>query len=334
MLTFENGNEHVEISKIKQAKNKKQTPVYWSPVIREDMRNSIDDLGYYFKNEDFRDRFQLSQQQADSIQEAMIQGTICERFQQKHFKCKKFIHDSLNTEMDLSNTEQEFVFSFPPGSDSYAFAHFCCGSSGAGKTRFCVDLLKANMDGPAKDRRNFIYVSNEFNIDRTLEPLKANKYKDYFTGVDISENTIRDSQHDPQAFFENEVKLRIDTAPKGTVVVCDDCPDSHPVVADAMRKLIIKLQRVGRHTGVGLIFLLHKLSAGLWSSQAYSSAQNLIVFPRSMKNRIRDLMEKELGIPRREAMRHIHDFSQTGRAMIIRQHSPALLQNKKLIRLL
>ena len=87
MLTFEKGNEHVEISKIKQSKNKKLTPVYWSPIIRADLRNSIDDLSYYFKNEDFRDRFELSQQQAQSIQEAMEHDCVCEKHQQKHFKC-------------------------------------------------------------------------------------------------------------------------------------------------------------------------------------------------------------------------------------------------------
>ena len=334
MLTFDSGPEHVEVSKIKQAKNKKLTPVYWSPIIRDDMRNSIDDLGYYFNNDNFRDRFELSQQQAGSIQEAIETNSVCEKNQQKHFKCKRFIHDSLNTEMDLSGTNQEFTFTFPPGSDTYGWSHFVCGSSGAGKTRFCCDLIQNNLDGPAKDRRNFIYVSNEFNIDKTLSPLKVDKYREYFTGVDISENSIRDSQYDPQAFFENEVKLRIETAPKGSIVVCDDCPDSHPVVADAMRSLIIKLQRVGRHTGVGLMFLLHKLSSGLWSSQAYSSCANIIVFPRSMKNKIRDLMEREMGIPRREAKRHIHDFSQSGRAMRIHMHSPTLLQNEKLIRLL
>ena len=334
MLTFEKGNEHVEISKIKQSKNKKLTPVYWSPVIRPELRNSIDDLSYYFKNEDFRDRFELSHKQADEIQHAMENDCVCESHQQKHFKCKRFIHDSLNTEMDLSGTNQEFTFKFPPGGDTYGWSHFVCGSSGAGKTHFVMELIKDNLDGPKKDRRHFIYVSNEFNIDRTLTPLKVDKYKEYFTGIDISENTIRESEMEPLDFFENEVKIRIDTAPRGTIVVCDDCPDSHPLVAEAMRNLIIKLQRVGRHSGIGLIFLLHKLSSGLWSSQAYSSCKNIIVFPRSMKNKIRDLMEKEIGITRREAKRHLHDFAQTGRAMVIRMHAPALLQNSKLIRLL
>jgi len=334
MLTFEPGVDHVEITKIKQAKNKKLVPLFWSPVIREDMRNSIDDLGYYFDNPNFKDRFELSHAQAQSIKEALSNDSVCEKNQQKHFRCKRFIHNSLNTEMDLSGTNQEFTFMFPEGGESYGWSHFVCGSSGSGKTHFVTQMIKNNLDGQKRNRRHFVYISNEYNIDKTLEPLKKQKYEEYFTGVDISEDTIRESQHTPDEFFQQEIQLRIDVSPRGSIIIADDCPDSHPHVAEAMRNLIVRLQRVGRHKGVGLFFLLHKLSSGLWSSQAYSSARNIIVFPRSMKNKIRDLMEKEMGIPRREAQRHLHDFAQTGRAMVIRMHAPASLQNEKLIRLI
>jgi hypothetical protein len=146
--------------------------------------------------------------------------------------------------------------------------------------------------------------------------------------------SLTESGKSPQDFFTTEVKVQIDAAPRGTICVCDDCPDAHPVVAELMRSMIIKLQRVGRHSGIGLMFLLHKLSSGLWSSQAYSSCRYIVVFPRSMKNKIRDLFEKEMGITRKEAKRHLHDFSQTGRAMICRMHAPSAFMNDKLIRLL
>ena len=334
MLTFENGEEHTVISQIKQKRNKKTQPLYWSPIIKPELRNSIDSLDYFFGNEDFRDRFELSHDQASEIKGALEQDSVCEKYQQKHFKCKRFIHESLNVEMDLSGTDQTFDFRFPPGGDTYGWSTFCCGNSGAGKTRWCVDLILKNLNGPSKDKRHFIYVSNEFHIDKTLTPLKKDKYRDYFQGVDISDHSLTESEKTPQEFFETEVKVRIDACPRGTIVICDDCPDAHPVVAEAMRNLIIKLQRVGRHSGVGLIFLLHKLSSGLWSSQAYSSARYIVVFPRSMKNKIRDFLEKDIGITRKEAKRHLLDFSQTGRAMICRMHSPCAFMNEKLIRLL
>ena len=334
MLTFVDGKEHTVISDIKQKNSRKTTPLYWSPVIQPDLRNSIDDLGYYFGNEDFRDRFELSGHQATEIKTALESDCVCEKFQQKHFKCKRFIHDSLNTEMDLSGTDQLFDFRFAPGGESYGWSTFVCGSSGAGKTHWVVEMILKNLNGPKKDRRHFIYISNEFEIDKTLAPLKKDKFRELFQGVDISEHSMSDSDLSPDEFFQTEVKVRIDAAPRGTIVIADDAPDAHPIVADLMRNVIIRLQRVGRHSGVGLIFLLHKLSSGIWSSQAYSSCRFIVVFPRSMKNKIRDFFEKDMGLTRREAKRHLHDFSQTGRAMICRMHAPCAFMNEKLIRLL
>jgi hypothetical protein len=334
MLTFQDGTEHVEISRIKHGKYKKTTPVYWSPIIKPELRNSIDDLNYYFGDENFRDRFELSGGQSMAIKESLENDCVCEKFQQKHFKCKRFIHESLNTEMDLSGTNQTFDFRFPPNGDSYGWSTFVCGNSGAGKTRWVADQIEKNLNGPKKDRRHFIYISNELHIDKTLEPLKRDKYRDRFQGIDISEQSLKESGKSPHDFFLTAVKVHIDAAPRGSIVIADDAPDAHPTVAELMRNIIIRLQRVGRHSGVGLIFLLHKLSSGLWSSQAYSSARYIVVFPRSMKNKIRDLFEKEIGLTRKEAKRHLHDFSQTGRAMICRMHSPSAFMNDKLIRLL
>ena len=334
MLTFQNGKEFSEIVKLKQKGERKPIPVMWSPVIKEDLRNSIDSLDYFFKDDGFRDQFQLNNDESQRIQGALEKNCVCEEYQQKFFKCKKYVYNSLNSEMDLSGTKNEFIFSFPPGGDTYPWSTFVCGSSGAGKTHWVVDLIKKNMDGKKADRRKFIYISNELEIDKTLQPLRTEKYRDYFTGIDISEQAIEESEMSPIEYFEKVVKSRISNAARGTVVVADDAQDSDPQLADLMRRQIIKLQRVGRHMAVGVIFLLHKLSSGLWSSQAYSSCRYIVCFPRSMKNRIRKLLEDELGIPKRTAERHILDFSQTGRAMILRMHSPCCFINEKLLRLM
>ena len=110
--------------------------------------------------------------------------------------------------------------------------------------------------------------------------------------------------------------------------------DSHEGILEPLRKLIIKLQRVGRHWKCGLVYLVHKLKQGLWTSQSYSSARYIVTFPRSMKNKIHDLLETDLGMRRKDAMRSVQDFLQTARAMIIRLHCPQMLASKKLIRLL
>jgi hypothetical protein len=199
-----------------------------------------------------------------------------------------------------------------------------------------LDQLKNNLDGPKSDKRHVLWLSAELAIDRTIAPLRDNvKYNEWFTGIDISEKAIEDSQYSsPEEFFEKDVKLRIDTAPEGSIVVADDAQDSHPVVAELMRRMMIKLQRVGRHKKIGLMYSLHKLASGQWSSQAYSSCQNIIVFPRSNKNKIRDFLEREIGMTRKEARRAVKDFGQSARALIVRLHAPQLLMSEKLIRLL
>jgi hypothetical protein len=334
MLTFHKGKGHTEIVKLKQKGNKKNVPVMWSPVIKDEYRNSIDDLDYFFQNDKFRDRFELNTSETQGIKHALENNCVCEEYQKKYFKCKKFVYDSLDTEIDLSGTEQEFVFNFPPGGETYAWSTFVAGSSSAGKTHWVVDLLKRNLDGPKKDKRHFIYISNELEIDKTLQPLRQDKYREHFTGVDISEGAIESSGLSAIDYYHDKVKMLIDAAPRGSVCVTDDAMDSSPEVAELMRRQVIKLQRVGRHKGVGLIYLLHSLRAGLWSSTAYSSCRYIVVFPRSMKNRIRKLLEDEFGIPKREAERHIHDFAQSSRALIMRMHAPSCFLNKKLLRLI
>jgi hypothetical protein len=333
MLTFQKGKNHKEIVKLKQKGNKKPTSVLWSPIIKDEYRNSIDDLDYFFSDDQFRDRFELNTTESQSIKQALETNCVCDKYQKKFFKCKKFVYDSLNNEMDLSNTDDKFVFNFPAGSESYAWSTFVCGSSSSGKTHWCCSLLLRNLNGKAKDKRNFIYISNELEIDKTLQPLRDDKYREHFTGIDISEDAIEGSGLSPVEFYHEKVKMRIDAAPRGTVCCIDDAMDTHPELADLIRRQIVKLQRVGRHKGVGLIYLLHSLKSGLWSSTAYSSCRYIVVFPRSMKNRIRKLFEDELGLPKREAERHIRDFAQSGRAMVMRMHAPSCFINEKLLRL-
>ena len=64
--------------------------------------------------------------------------------------------------------------------------------------------MKRNLDGPKKDKRNFIYISNELTIDKTLQPLRADKYRDNFMGIDISEGAIKDSTLNPFEYFNYE----------------------------------------------------------------------------------------------------------------------------------
>jgi hypothetical protein len=335
-LSADKRNQHILDMVPDKGKGKKKTPVYWHPVKNLELRNSVDDLNHFFSNEDFRDRFMLNKEEADDIKSCLSNEEVCDKYQAKFFKVKRFIQESLLNEMDISDTKSKFIIDFPKGGDTYGWCTFVCGGSGSGKTHWVVDRILRNLNGPKQDRRTFIYCSAELELDKTLIPVRDNKkYKDSFIGVDISEEAVKSAyETSPQEFFENRVQMVVDTAPAGSILVADDAQDSHPVIAEKMRKLIVRVQRVGRHRKLGLMFLLHKLKSGSWSSQAYSSCRHIVVFPRSQKNKIRDMLEVDFGIPKKEARRTVADFGQTGRAMILHAHSPNYIVNDKLLRLI
>ena len=294
-------NQHILDMVPDRGNGKKKTPVYWHPVKNLELRNSVDDLNHFFANEDFRDRFMLNKEEADDIKRCLSNEEVCDKYQGKFFKVKRFIQESLLNEMNIADTKQKFIVDFPKGGDTYGWCTFVCGGSGSGKTHWVVDRILRNLNGPKQDRRTFIYCSAELELDKTLVPVRDNKkFRDNFIGVDISEQAVKAAyETSPQEFFENRVQMVVDTAPAGSILVADDAQDSHPVIAEKMRKLIVRVQRVGRHRKLGLMFLLHKLKSGSWSSQAYSSCRHIVVFPRSQKNKIRDMLEVDFGIPKR-----------------------------------
>ena len=335
MLTLTKHPENVEIIQMRPEKGKDSNPVYWHPIIRTELRNSMESLDYFFKNGDFRDRYELSEEEASEIQHALSEDRVCSQYQKKYFKCKNHITNSLFQEMDISDDSKRFTIDFPKGGDSYGWCCCVCGGSGSGKTHWVVDRIERNLKGPKKERRNFIYCSAELTLDKTLGKVRDNeKFKDWFHGVDISEEAIKDSELSPEEYYDQNIQMKVDTAPPGTILCCDDYRDSVPEVAERMRRLIDRVQRVGRHRKLGLIFILHKLKSGLWSSQAYSSCKYVVVFPRSQKNKIRDLLENDYGFTKKEARRTVNEFAQTGRACWIHAHAPNYICNDNLLRLI
>ena len=81
MLTLIQDKKNVLVCYIR--KGKKRTPVYYHPVIKDSLRNSVDNLDYFFKDENFRDEFQLNRQEATDIQKCLETGQVCEQFQKK-----------------------------------------------------------------------------------------------------------------------------------------------------------------------------------------------------------------------------------------------------------
>ena len=170
-------------------------------------------------------------------------------------------------------------------------------------------------------------------MDKTLAPLKQERFRNYVEGVDCSENSWKESRWETEEeFFKNEIKTRVEYAPPSTVILFDDAVDM--VASESNRSLINRQLRVARHQGVTIMVVLHNLRSGAWSTQAHNSIRYLTVFPRSQKGKIVAYLNRDLGIPMQQSRDHVRAFSQTGRTMSIRLHAPEALIGEKLIRLL
>ncbi len=330
MLTLREHPENTFVAWIYEGK-KRRRKIFYHPHKNPDLRMAVKDLRS-FNTPKFRDRFKLSHSQAEEIIKHLDDETAPEGgLQSKFFKAKKYVINSLYTEMDTSGTKQRIVVDFPEKKE-YAYSMLVCAGSGSGKTWFLKEMVLRNLKGKLGHIRKFLWISNEYGIDKTIEELKKVKYINNFEGVDISDNAFdRSDLGSPEAFFEAEVAPKIDNLPEGSVVIIDDGMDS-PLFRQ-LRHKINKLLRIGRHANVALCYILHSIKAGLDSQQASSSCRYYCLFPRSAKGKITEYL-KDQGLTMKEARQQVADFSETkSRHMIVRLHAPTCLINEQLLRL-
>ena len=138
----------------------------------------------------------------------------------------------------------------------------------------------------------------------------------------------------PEQFFEQEIKGRLERATPGTIACFDDACDMAEGTQDLVRRLITKYMRVGRHRRVAICYCLHRLRHGQWSTQATSSCQHIVCFPRSNKHKITEYLAHEFGVPMKKARNLVQKFSQAGRACYLRLHTPQMLITEGLATLL
>ena len=227
MLTLREHPENTFVAWIYEGK-KRRRKIFYHPHKNPDLRMAVKDLRS-FNTPKFRDRFNVSHSQAEVIIKHLDDETAPEGgLQSKFFKAKKYVINSLYTEMDTSGTKQRIVVDFPEKKE-YAYSMLVCAGSGSGKTWFLKEMVLRNLKGKLGHMRSFLWISNEYGIDKTIEELKKVKYINFFEGVDISDEAYDKSDlGSPQAFFEAEVAPKIDNLPEGSVVIIDD--DGFPPV--------------------------------------------------------------------------------------------------------
>ena len=104
MLTLRPHKDNIQLCQMRDGR--KRIPVYWHPVRKKELRMAVTDING-FATEEFRDRFRISKGQADEILSHIKAGTAPEGgLQRTFFKAKRYIDDSLYSEMDLTNSTQ------------------------------------------------------------------------------------------------------------------------------------------------------------------------------------------------------------------------------------
>ena len=167
MLTLHKTPESVEIARLyENDRDKNGKPVYFHPKKDEKYKLGVDDIGKYLTSEEFRDYYKLSKLEAQAISQALLRGKDVpdgahKGLHNKFFKVKKDLHNKLFSEMDLEGSEQFLRVDIPADPKEWSGLHITIGSSGSGKTYHTTDFLLRNLNGPKRQRRQFIYASNE-----------------------------------------------------------------------------------------------------------------------------------------------------------------------------
>ena len=206
------------------------------------------------------------------------------------------------------------------------------GSSGVGKTyKIVTEIIEALKRG---NKRKFVYVSPELNVDTTLKKLMNTKrWQNYFEGIDVSDEAFEEWQAEnggggPDEWWGSVISPVLDHLEKGIFVVLDDAPDS--VVHRHLQKWLIKYLRTGRHKGVGVGSIQHLVRNRNWTTQSFSSVKFVVLYPRGGgKGKQVEWLYENLGVGRKQARAYVDIFGAEARWMMIHQWSPSVVFGPK-----
>ena len=146
----------------------------------------------------------------------------------EYWELHKVYERALRNEMYLGDQEDlYFEHNLDRRRDNWCGTFLLVGNSGAGKTHWMVQLFLRYMRAVKPfQRRTLIYISPEWEIDRTLKPLKEKRYAMNVIGVDVSEKAVRASGMDVASYFQTKVVDVFDKHGEKAIIVFDDFMDA------------------------------------------------------------------------------------------------------------
>ena len=254
----------------------------------------------------------------------------------EYWEIKRVFERSLKREYYLGDQDElRFELNLPRDRTTWGGTYTCIGNSGAGKTRWVVDLCLRYLRGTKPyARRTIIWVSPEYSIDKTLKPLKEQRYAFNVIGIDISETALKKSGMDPGTYYQTKVHDIIENHGEKAYIILDDFPDGARGLYPYLLKAYNTMLRTARHRTTSVISLQHTYAGHRNTTQALQSNKYLIFFPRSQQNRLIMFMRDHLMMNVPEAKELVHRFAKLDRFVVIQMHSPVCMFCSKYLLLL
>ena len=261
---------------------------------------------------------------------------VGEPLRSEYWELHKVYERALRTEMYLGDQDDlYFEHNLPRDRNTWGGNFILVGNSGAGKTYWVVELLLRYMRATKPhSRRTLIYVSPEWEIDKTVKKLKDRRYAFNVIGVDVSEEAVRKSGLDAAAYYKTNVESLVEKHGEKALIVLDDFMDAASGMEDLLRKMYVRGLRTARHKTTSIVSLVHSYASGRNTSQAIQSVKFIVMFCRSSKSRIIMFLRDHLQIPTREGKELVERFAKLDRYVVIRMHSPVAMYNSKYLLLL
>ena len=252
------------------------------------------------------------------------------------WKIKPIFERALRREMYIAdNPDIRFELNFPKDKSKWPGTFTLIANSGAGKTYFLVEMIVRYFKSVAPfQRRTVIWLSPEWEIDKSLLPLKDKRWAFNVIGIDIGAIALKKSGMDAASYYHTKIEEVLDNHGEKALICMDDFPDGAKALYPYLRDAYNTMLRTARHRGSGVFSLQHTYAGHRNTTQALQSNKYVIFFPRSQQNRCIMFMRDHLMMNATEARELVMRFAALDRYMIIQLHSPVCIFNSKYLLLL
>ena len=338
MLTLQKDGDAQELVGIHNKTNKSKKPeatVYFTHDLTPEKENVAPAAGVLeLHRESLKKIHKISQGSFTRVCDMLDNGEepeIGDPLRSEYWEIKKTFERSLRREMYLGDQDElYFELNLPRDKSKWGGTFTCIGNSGAGKTRWVVDLCVRYLRATKPHaRRTIIWLSPEWEIDKTLKPLKAKGFAFNVIGVDISEQALRKSGMDAASYYKVKVDDVIENHGEKSLVILDDFPDGAKSLYPFLLKAYNTMLRTARHRVTSVISLQHTYAGNRNTSQALQSNKFIVFFPRSQQNRLIMFMRDHLMMSVAEAKELVARFAKLDRYLVVQMHSPVCLFNSK-----